>query len=99
MPGLSWFHRRVPTIHITRNLQAHVPCPEMVVTGGTVRDAVEAYFQHHPRVRGYVFDEHGMLRKHMVMFVDGVPVRDRSKLSDPVQPDASIYIFQALSGG
>ena len=39
------------------------------------------------------------LRPHMTIFVDGVPVRDRRQLSDPVRASAEVYIMQALSGG
>lgn len=89
----------MPTITVTRNLQSHVPSPQMTVDGATVREALETYFQQHPRVRGYVLDEHGSLRKHMAVFVDGIPIRDRVKLNDEVEPAANIYILQALSGG
>lgn len=74
-------------------------CPPAKVPGGTVREALEAYFVDHPRVRGYVLDEQGRLRQHVVIFVNGSQLRDRSKLSDPVPPDAELYVMQALSGG
>lgn len=44
-------------------------------------------------------DEHGTLRKHMIVFIDGEQVRDLSGLSDPVRPDSEIFVMQALSGG
>jgi hypothetical protein len=34
-----------------------------------------------------------------VVFVDGQQIRDRQNLTDRVQPDAEIYVAQALSGG
>jgi hypothetical protein len=35
----------------------------------------------------------------MVVFIDGELVRDRDGLSDPVAPNSTIDVIQALSGG
>ncbi len=83
----------------TRNLQRHVPCPPTTVDGTTVAEVLEAVFSANDRLRGYVVDERGALRKHMVVFVDGHQLVDRSTLSDAVNPDGEIYVMQALSGG
>lgn len=83
----------------TANLQRHVPCPPVTVTAATVSEALDKVFADNPRLRGYVVDEHGALRKHMAVFVDGELVDDREHLSDPVGPDGEIYVMQALSGG
>jgi hypothetical protein len=83
----------------TANLQRHVECPPADVPGGTVREALEAVFARNDRARGYVLDEHGALRTHMVVFVDGRTIQDRERLSDPVSASSEIYVMQALSGG
>ena len=83
----------------TRNLQRHVVCPPTAASGRTVGEVLEAVFSANPRARGYVLDDQGMLRKHMVVFVDGRMIEDRQKLSDPVGPAGEIYVMQALSGG
>ena len=67
--------------------------------GVTVREALEAVFAAYPQLRGYVTDETGALRHHIVAFVDGEPVRDKAGLSEPVPPCGEVYVFQALSGG
>jgi sulfur-carrier protein len=67
--------------------------------GDTVRALFQAVFTSHPLLRGYVLDERGAMRHHVVAFVNGEPVRDKDALSDPVPADAEVYIFQALSGG
>jgi hypothetical protein len=46
-----------------------------------------------------VLDEHGAVRPHMVIFVNGRQIRDRISLSDPVSADAEVHVMQALSGG
>jgi hypothetical protein len=56
-------------------------------------------FGDNERARGYVLDEHGALRHHMLVFVDGEMIRDRVHLSDAVPPDGEVYVLQALSGG
>jgi molybdopterin synthase sulfur carrier subunit len=89
----------MPRISFTQNLQRHVACPSAEVPGGTVREVLEAFFADYPDVRGYVLDEQGAVRHHMVIFVDGRPIRDRLSLSDPVPPGSEVYVFQALSGG
>jgi sulfur carrier protein ThiS len=56
-------------------------------------------FAAQPQARGYVLDEQGHLRKHVVVFVDGQRVRDREQLSDPVRDSSEVYVMQALTGG
>ena len=76
-------------VQFTRNLRRHVECPPHVVSGATVREVLDAVFADNPRLRGYVLDEQGELRKHMAVFVDGALVCDRVGLSDPVAPDST----------
>jgi sulfur-carrier protein len=83
----------------TANLQRHVPCPPVTVDARTVGEALGEVFEGNPRLRGYVVDERGALRKHMVVFVDGEQISDRAALSDPVPPGGEVYVMQALSGG
>jgi len=89
----------MPTVAFTENIQRHVNCPTVQVEGNTVLEALEAVFRDNPRVRGYILDDRGAVRRHMVIFVDGDGLRDRNKLSDSVKPDSEIYVMQALSGG
>lgn len=89
----------MPRVVFTANLQRHAPCPPCVVEGATVREVLEAAFGLYPKVRGYVLDEHGALRKHMTVFLDGTPVADRKALGDPVAPSSEVFVMQALSGG
>ncbi len=91
----------MPRVAFTSHLERHVQCPTggIAVTGATVRDVLDRVFADHPRVRGYVLDEQGSLRQHVVVFVNGRAVRDRAGLTDPVADDAELYVMQALSGG
>lgn len=86
-------------VAFTENIQRHVPCPPSEVRGRTVREVLENVFADNPRARSYVLDDQSALRRHLIVFIDGEPIRDRVRLSDPVTDASSIYVFQALSGG
>lgn len=87
------------TVVFTQNLKRHVECPTETVPGATVRAVLDAVFADNPRLRGYVLDDQGTLRHHMMVFVDGEPITDRRDLSDPVRTASEVYVMQALSGG
>lgn len=89
----------MPLIVFTSNLQRHVDCPELSVAGATVGDALRAAFSANPRVRDYVVDEGGRLRRHVSIYVDGRRIVDRDGMSDAAGPDSRVYVMQALSGG
>ena len=83
----------------TPNLRRHLACPPAEVPGATVRAVLDAVFAANPRLRGYVLDDQGRLRQHVVVFVDGSQVRDRLLLADPVPAHGEVAVLQALSGG
>lgn len=89
----------MPTVNFTANLARHVSCPSAEVQGASVAEALAEVFRLNPRLRSYVVDEHGTLRKHMNVFVDGQQVRDRERLADALAAESEIYVMQALSGG
>jgi sulfur-carrier protein len=80
-------------------MQRFLPAPTTHVEGATVAGALAAAFAMRPALRGYVLDDQGALRRHVAVYVNGKPVRDRERLADPVGPGDEIYVFQALSGG
>jgi hypothetical protein len=89
----------MPRVVFTSHLQRHVSAPECVVPGRTVNEALAAVFADHRALRGYVLDDQGHLRKHVFVFVDGVRIRDRERLTDPVREDGEVHVLQALTGG
>jgi sulfur carrier protein ThiS len=89
----------MPTVSFTSALQRFLPTPNAQVAGATVGDALAAVFASRPALRGYVLDDQGALRRHVAVYVNGQPVKDRMRLSDPVAQRDEIYVFQALSGG
>lgn len=89
----------MPKVVFASHVQRHVPAPDTTVEGDTVRAALEAVFAGNQPLRGYVLDDQGHLRKHVVVFVDGVRVVDRDGLTEPVHEDSDIHVLQALTGG
>jgi molybdopterin synthase sulfur carrier subunit len=87
------------TVRFTRNIQRHVECPTRDIPGTVLREVLDRYFRENERARGYVLDEQGRVRQHMVIFIDGDAVRDRDELSDAVGPQSVVDVIQALSGG
>jgi molybdopterin synthase sulfur carrier subunit len=61
----------MPRVVFTSNLQRHVSCPARDAAGETVSAVLQEVFDQEPRIRGYVLDEQGELRKHVFIFVDG----------------------------
>jgi sulfur carrier protein ThiS len=51
------------------------------------------------RSKPYLPRNLGSLRRHLAVFVDGRPVRDRQHLSDALGEESRVYVIQALSGG
>jgi molybdopterin converting factor small subunit len=89
----------MPTVHFTNHLQNFLDCPAVEVPGDTVRTALETVFSQNPRMRSYVLDDQGRVRRHVNVFVDGTLIRDRVRLSDPLRESSEIFVMQALSGG
>ena len=89
------------TVKFTRHLVRYFPAlqDEVEVAGETVAAIVVALDAIYPGLADYIVDERGALRKHVNIFVAQELIQDRHGLSDAVQPDDKLYIFQALSGG
>ena len=64
------------------------------VEAGTVRDALRAL-----PIRDLIFDETGMLRPLVNVYVDGVDARDRGGLAAELAPGADVRVVAAVAGG
>jgi hypothetical protein len=86
-------------VTFTRGLHHDLPAPPPAAEGSTVREVLDQVFRLTPPLRDRVVDEEGRLRKQILVFIDGVTIADRERLSDPVEPGSSVFVMQALSGG
>ena len=89
----------MPRVTFTGNLQRHLACPPVEAPGETVAAILQQVFESNPRLRSYILDDQGRLRKHVKVFVNDRVVADRLHLSDPVAESDEVFVFQALSGG
>jgi hypothetical protein len=86
-------------IFFTQQLARFVAIPEVDTHAPTLRAALDDIFLENPQLKGYVLDEQGHVRKHVVIFVDGERMRDRAAWDVPLRGDSTAHVLQALSGG
>ena len=85
---------------LTTNLRKYTGgVTETEASGRTVRQLLVDLDRRLPGLRAYVVNDHGSLRRHVNIFVDGELVADREGLSDPLGPESTVHILQAASGG
>lgn len=92
----------MPTVEMTPHLYRFFPALEnrkIQVPAGSVAEVLRAVNDIAPGFTDYILDERGALRRHVNLSVNDTIVFDRKTLSDHVRDDATVYIFQALSGG
>ncbi len=89
----------MPTIHVTSHLRTVAPTDPVLVEAATLGAALDAYFVTAPKVRSYILDDQGRLRRHVAVFIDGDLLLDKKDLGRRVAPTSAIYVMQALSGG
>jgi sulfur-carrier protein len=89
----------VPTVSFTPALERFLKVSAATVEGATLGEALARVFDAQPALRSYLLDDQGGLRRHVAVYVNGAPVRDRARLSDPIGAHDRIHVFQALTGG
>ncbi len=87
------------SISFAQSVRSHVEVEPCEMEGATVREVLEGVFAEHERLRSYVLDDRGAVRKHVTVIVNGTAVSDRKELSDLVAEKDEIFVMQALSGG
>lgn len=92
----------MPTIEMTSHLYRFFPQLQnrpLKTPPGSVAEVLHAVNEFAPGFTDYILDEHGALRRHVTLCIDDTVVIDREGLSDRVQEDSKVFIFQALTGG
>lgn len=72
---------------------------EVESRGSTVKEVIEEVEQKFPGISDYILTEDGSLRKHVNIFLNEDLIHDRERLSDKVESENEVLIYQALSGG
>jgi molybdopterin converting factor small subunit len=68
---------------------------EVAIDGSSVGEVLRELERQHPRIAGWILDEHGRVRRHVNVFVDGERVREAA----PVAPGATLHVLPSISGG
>lgn len=92
----------MPRVEMTRHLYRFFPAlrdRELIVPAGSVAEVLRAVEEIAPGFSDYVLDERGAVRRHVNICIDDAMVVDKKTLSDRVPEEATVFIFQALSGG
>lgn len=86
-------------VRFTPQLRRFLEAPPTEVEARTPREALEVVFAANPRLRSYLLDEQGQIRKHVALFIGGELARDPAALDLELQPGQHLDLMQALSGG
>ena len=90
------------SVEMTQHLYRFFPQFEnrsITVPAGSIAEILNAINDMAPGFKDYVLDEQGAIRRHVNLCINDTLVIDRKTLSDRVQENDTVYIFQALSGG
>ena len=87
------------TIAFTPHLRAVGPTQEEACAGSTLSEMLDDLHPRYPRLKAYVLDDQGRIRKHIAVFVDGLMRPRETALGLKLDETSDVYVFQALSGG
>jgi molybdopterin converting factor small subunit len=68
---------------------------EVAIEGASVGEILRELERRHPKIEGWVLDEHGRVRRHVNVFVNGERVREDAAVAS----DATVHVLPSISGG
>ena len=68
---------------------------EQRVEGGSVLAVLRELEQRHPKMRGWILDEQGGVRRHVNVFVNGEMTREDT----PVESQDRVHVLPSITGG
>jgi molybdopterin synthase sulfur carrier subunit len=83
------------TIRLRGPLKALAGAGEVPLAGATVGELLAELERTHPRLRGWVLDERGRIRRHINVFVNGEQGREETATGAGDRVD----VLPAISGG
>jgi molybdopterin converting factor small subunit len=86
----------MPTVHLRAPLKDLAGGNRTVeVEGASVGEVLRALEELHPKIVGWILDEHGRVRPHVNVFLDGERVREDAA----VEPRSTLQVLPSISGG
>jgi molybdopterin synthase sulfur carrier subunit len=87
----------VPTILLPRSLVSLIPAAprRCEVEATSVAEAIDRLDEVAPGIRNRLVDAGPTIRRHINVFVDGVP----ASLATPLEPESVLHVIPAVSGG
>ena len=89
----------MPKLACTPHLRAVGPTTARDYAGANLGELLDAAARDYPRLKAYVLDDQGRLRRHIAVFIDGTMRPREAALGLPLTGQSEVYVFQALSGG
>jgi molybdopterin synthase sulfur carrier subunit len=68
---------------------------KLELDGATVGQVLRALEREHPKITGWVLDEHGMIRRHVNVFVNG----ERTGEGTLLGAEDVVQVLPSISGG
>ena len=89
LPGMATLTLRAPLKDLAGGRA------DLEVQGGTVGEVIRALEVDHPKLRGWILDEQGQVRRNVNVFVNG----ERMREDGAVEPGDRIQVLPSISGG
>ena len=68
---------------------------QVEVPGASIGAVLRELERRYPRLEGWVLDEHGRVRRHVNVFVDG----ERGTEDTPIAEGSRIHVLPSIAGG
>jgi len=68
---------------------------QLDLPGDSLGEVLRELERRYPRLEGWVLDEHGTIRRHVNVFVNG----ERGRADTSVSADARVHVLPSISGG
>src|SRR6185436_12175590 len=68
---------------------------QLDLPGDSLGEVLRVLERRYPRLEGWVLDEHGTIRRHVNVFVNG----ERGRADTAVSADARVHVLPSISGG
>lgn len=68
---------------------------QVELPGDSIGQVLRELERRYPRLEGWILDEHGRVRRHVNVFVDG----ERGTEETSVEQSARVHVLPSISGG